>query len=89
MGDAFDGDLRDGDMHRDTPYNTYTRAGLPPTPIALPGAGSIEAAAAPEITGALYFVATGRGDGSHSFSATLEEHEQAVRDYLREYRSRQ
>ena len=89
MGDAFDGDLRDGDMHRDTPYNTYTRAGLPPTPIALPGAGSIEAAVAPEITGALYFVATGRGDGSHYFSATLEEHEQAVRDYLREYRSRQ
>lgn len=89
IGDAFDGDLRDGDMHRDTPYNTYTRAGLPPTPIALPGAGSIEAAVAPEITGALYFVATGRGDGSHYFSATLEEHERAVRDYLREYRSRQ
>jgi UPF0755 protein len=89
IGDAFDGDLRDADMHRDTPYNTYTRAGLPPTPIALPGAGSIEAAVAPDVTGALYFVATGRGDGSHYFSATLEEHEQAVRDYLREYRSRQ
>ena len=89
IGEAFDGDLRDADMHRDTPYNTYTRAGLPPTPIALPGAGAIEAAVAPEITGALYFVATGRGDGSHTFSKTLEEHEQAVRDYLREYRSRQ
>ena len=88
MGDAFDGDLRDGDMDRDTPYNTYTRAGLPPTPIALPGAGSIEAAVAPEITGALYFVATGRGDGSHYFSATYEEHERAVRDYLRALRSR-
>jgi len=87
MGDAFDGDLRDGDMDRDTPYNTYTRAGLPPTPIALPGAGSIEAAVAPEITGALYFVATGRGDGSHYFSATYEEHERAVRDYLRALRS--
>lgn len=89
MGDAFDGDLRDGDMHRDTPYNTYTRAGLPPTPIALPGAGSIEAAVAPEVTGALYFVATGRGDGSHTFSATFEEHERAVADYLRRLRSRQ
>ena len=88
MGDAFDGDLRDGDMHRDTPYNTYTRAGLPPTPIALPGAGSIEAAVAPEVTGALYFVATGRGDGSHTFSATFEEHERAVADYLRQLRSR-
>src|SRR5262245_60646930 len=89
MGDAFDGDLRDADMHRDTPYNTYTRAGLPPTPIALPGAGSIEAAVSPEVTGALYFVATGRGDGSHYFSATLEEHERAVRDYLRQLRSQQ
>ena len=87
IGDAFDGDLRDADMRRDTPYNTYTRAGLPPTPIALPGAGSIEAAVAPEVTGALYFVATGRGDGSHHFSATLEEHEQAYRDYVRALRS--
>jgi len=89
LGDSFDGDLRRGDMDRDTPYNTYTRAGLPPTPIALPGAGSIEAAVAPEVTGALYFVATGRGDGSHNFSATLEEHERAVRDYLRQIRSQQ
>ena len=87
LGNAFDGDLRSQDMDRDTPYNTYTRAGLPPTPIALPGAGAIEAAVAPEITGALYFVATGRGDGSHHFSATYEEHEQAVRDYLRTLRS--
>ena len=87
LGDAYDGDLRDADMRRDTPYNTYTRAGLPPTPIALPGAGSIEAAVAPEITGALYFVATGRSDGSHHFSATLEEHEQAWREYMRALRS--
>jgi UPF0755 protein len=87
LGEAFDGDLRRQDMVRDTPYNTYTRAGLPPTPIALPGAGSIEAAVAPEISGAIYFVATGRGDGSHRFSATLEEHEQALRDYLRALRS--
>lgn len=89
LGESFDGDLRRRDLERDTPYNTYTRAGLPPTPIALPGLPSIEAAVAPERTGAIYFVATGRGDGSHYFSATLEEHERAVRDYLRELRSRQ
>jgi UPF0755 protein len=87
LGDAFDGDLRRRDLERDTPYNTYTRAGLPPTPIALPGAGSIEAAVAPETSGALYFVATGLGDGSHYFSTTLEEHERAVREYLRRLRS--
>jgi UPF0755 protein len=89
LGDAFDGNLRRADLDRDTPYNTYTRAGLPPTPIALPGAGAIEAAVTPELNGALYFVATGRPDGSHYFSATLEQHEQAVRDYLRELRSRE
>jgi UPF0755 protein len=89
LGEAFDGNLRRRDLESDTPYNTYTRAGLPPTPIALPGAGSIEAAVAPEATGALYFVATGRGDGSHYFSTTLEEHERAVSDYLRELRSRE
>jgi UPF0755 protein len=83
MGDSFDGNLRRQDLERDTPYNTYTRAGLPPTPIALPGGASLEAATDPESTAALYFVATGRGDGSHNFSATLEEHERAVRDYLR------
>ena len=89
VGDAFDGNLRRQDLERDTPYNTYTRNGLPPTPIALPGAGSIEAAVSPEINGAIYFVATGRDDGSHYFSATLEEHERAVRDYLRQLRSRE
>lgn len=89
LGESFDGNLRRQDLQRDTPYNTYTRAGLPPTPIALPGLPSIEAAVAPERTGAIYFVATGRGDGSHYFSATLEEHERAVRDYLRELRSQQ
>jgi len=87
LGDAFDGNLRRQDLDRDTPYNTYTRAGLPPTPIALPGNASLEAAVQPENTGALYFVATGRGDGSHYFSATLEEHERAVRDYLRRLHS--
>jgi UPF0755 protein len=88
LGEAFDGDLRRQDLDRDTAYNTYTRAGLPPTPIALPGAGSIEAAVAPEISGAIYYVATGRGDGSHHFSATLEEHNRAVEDYLRQLRAR-
>jgi UPF0755 protein len=76
-------------LDRDTPYNTYTRGGLPPTPIALPGAGALEAAAAPEITGAVYYVATGRDDGSHHFSATLEEHQRAVREYLRVLRSQE
>lgn len=89
MGETFDGNLRRQDLERDTPYNSYTRAGLPPTPIALPGAGSLEAAVTPENDGAIYFVATGRPDGSHYFSKTLEEHERAVRDYLRELRSRE
>jgi UPF0755 protein len=87
LGESFDGNLRRDDLERDTPYNTYTRGGLPPTPIALPGAGALDAAVTPEISGAVYFVATGRGDGSHHFSATLEEHERAVRDYLRQLRN--
>jgi UPF0755 protein len=82
LGDAFDGNLRRRDLARDTPYNTYTRRGLPPTPIALPGVASLQAAVNPELTGALYFVATGEPDGSHSFSATVEEHNAAVRRYL-------
>ncbi|HUQ53778.1 MAG TPA: endolytic transglycosylase MltG [Gammaproteobacteria bacterium] len=89
MGEAFDGNLRRQDLERDTPYNSYTRGGLPPTPIALPGAGSLEAAVTPEVSGAIYFVATGRPDGSHYFSKTLEEHDRAVRDYLQELRSRE
>jgi UPF0755 protein len=88
IGETFDGNLRRQDLERDTPYNTYTRAGLPPTPIALPGADALLAAVTPEHNGAVYFVATGRGDGSHYFSSTLEEHERAVRDYLRVLRSR-
>ncbi len=83
LGEAFDGDLRTRDLEKDTPYNTYTRSGLPPTPIALPSEASIEAAVHPEMTGALYFVATGRPDGSHHFSKTLEEHDAAVREYLK------
>jgi UPF0755 protein len=86
LGDAFDGNLRRRDLARDTPYNTYTRRGLPPTPIALAGAASIEAALNPRFEGALYFVATGEPDGSHQFSATIDEHNEAVRQYLRRLR---
>jgi UPF0755 protein len=86
LGEAFDGDLRRRDLSSDTPYNTYTRAGLPPTPIALPGNASLQAAVAPVMTDALYFVATGQRDGSHYFSATLEEHNRAVRESLQRSR---
>jgi UPF0755 protein len=89
LGTAFDGNLRRRDLETDGPYNTYTRAGLPPTPIALPGQGSLEAAVSPDSGDAIYFVATGRDDRSHYFSATLEEHERAVREYLRQLGSRQ
>jgi UPF0755 protein len=82
LGDAFDGDLRRADLRADTPYNTYTRGGLPPTPIALPGAAALRAAARPAGGDALYFVATGEADGSHVFSATLAEHNAAVSAYL-------
>jgi UPF0755 protein len=79
LGAAFDGNLRKRDLQADTPWNTYTRDGLPPTPIAMPSAASIEAALHPQATGFLYFV--GRGDGSHQFSRTLEEHNRAVARY--------
>jgi len=79
LGDKFDGNLRKKDLQTDTPYNTYTRAGLPPTPIALPGMASIEASLHPPQTDLLYFVA--RGDGSSAFSKTLEEHNRAVSKY--------
>ena len=82
LGDSYDGNLTRADMDRDTPYNTYTRNGLPPTPIALPGKASIEAAFAPIESGAVYFVATGEPDGSHVFSRTLEEHNAAVDRYV-------
>jgi UPF0755 protein len=88
LGESFDGDLRRADMTSDTPYNTYTRYGLPPTPISLPGKASIDAAVNPAPGDALYFVATGDPDGSHYFSATLEEHNQAVQRYLGKLRSR-
>ncbi|MFZ1576672.1 MAG: endolytic transglycosylase MltG [Chromatiaceae bacterium] len=79
LGAAFDGDLHRADLTRDTPYNTYTRYGLPPTPIALPGRAAIHATLHPAAGDSLYFVA--KGDGGHWFSATLEEHNQAVRRY--------
>lgn len=82
LGEQYDGSIHTRDLQTDTPYNTYTRDGLPPTPIALPGRESLLAAVQPEDTGALYFVATGAGDGAHHFSRTLEEHNQAVQAYL-------
>jgi UPF0755 protein len=88
LGDAYDGSLHTVDLRTDGPYNTYLRTGLPPTPIAFPGAAAIRATAHPEKTDALYFVASGRGDGSHVFSATLEEHNVAVASYLARQRQR-
>ena len=79
MGENFDGNLRKRDLQTDTPYNTYTRAGLTPTPIALPGLASLQATLHPARTDALYFVA--RGDGSSVFSGTLEQHNRAVNKY--------
>jgi UPF0755 protein len=81
LGDAFDGNLRKRDLQADTPWNTYTRAGLPPTPIAMPGKPALLAAVRPAASKALYFVA--RGDGSSEFSASLEEHNRAVNKYQR------
>jgi len=87
LGASYDGDIHTRDLATDTPYNTYTRAGLPPTPIALPGRESILAAVHPQRSGELYFVATGSGDGGHHFSKTLEEHNAAVRSYLEHLRA--
>ena len=82
LGDRYDGDIRTVDLRTDGPYNTYTRAGLPPTPIALAGAAVIRATARPEKTDAIFFVASPRDDGSHVFSATLEKHNAAVASYV-------
>lgn len=79
MGDKYNGNIRRKDLETDTIYNTYTRDGLPPTPIAMPGAASIDAALHPESTKALYFV--GKGDGTHEFSNSLAEHNRAVAKY--------
>lgn len=84
LGETFDGNLRKRDLLADGRYNTYTRAGLPPTPIAMPGAEALRTAVQPEATRALYFVA--RGDGSSEFSETLTEHNRAVNKYQRKGR---
>ncbi|MBT8089475.1 MAG: endolytic transglycosylase MltG [Gammaproteobacteria bacterium] len=86
IGPQFNGNLTRRDLRTDTPYNTYTRHGLPPTPIAMPGRAAIHAALNPAPGKELYFVATGLGDGSHSFSATKAEHDAAVAAYLRRLR---
>ena len=86
IGRDFNGNITRKDLRTDTPYNTYTRHGLPPTPIALPGRAAINAALHPADGTELYFVATGLDDGSHKFSTTKDEHDAAVSDYLRRLR---
>jgi UPF0755 protein len=81
LGDRFDGKLHHRDLQADTPWNTYTRAGLPPTPISMPGKAALMAAAQPATSKALYFVA--RGDGSSQFSDNLDAHNRAVNTYQR------
>lgn len=87
IGAEFDGNLTRRHLRTDTPYNTYTRGGLPPTPIAMPGRAAIHAALHPAEGNELYFVASGLGDGSHKFSATKEQHDAAVREYLARQRA--
>ena len=87
IGESFNGNLTRRDLQTDTPYNTYTRAGLPPTPIALPGEAAIYAALHPTPGNDLYFVATGLGDGSHKFSETKKQHDAAVKEYLARQRA--
>lgn len=87
IGPDFNGNITRADLRTDTPYNTYTRHGLPPTPIAMPGQAAIHAALNPAQGSALYFVATGLGDGSHRFSDTRAEHDAAVKEYLRRLRA--
>lgn len=88
IGSGYDGNIRRRDLETDTPYNTYTRDGLPPTPIAMPGIASIRAATDPAPGDTLYFVAVGDGSGRHVFSRTYAEHSAAVRRYLQRYRER-
>lgn len=82
LGQRYDGSIHTVDLQTDGPYNTYTRVGLPPTPIALAGAAALRATARPEKTDAIYFVASTKGDGSHVFSTTLEQHNAAVAAYV-------
>jgi UPF0755 protein len=88
LGDSYDGDIRTRDLRTDTPYNTYTRNGLPPTPIALVGRDALVASAQPNVTGDLFFVATGDGDGGHVFTRTYAEHQAAVKRMLERQRQR-
>jgi UPF0755 protein len=89
MGAAYTGNIRRRDLTTDTPYNTYTRDGLPPTPIAMPGEAALKAATRPAAGDSLYFVAVGDGSGRHVFSKSLSEHNAAVREYLQRYRAQQ
>lgn len=86
IGPDYDGNIRRRDLETDTPYNTYIRAGLPPTPIAMPGQDALAAVANPADGDSLYFVALGDGSGRHVFSRTLAEHNAAVREYVKRYR---
>lgn len=88
MGADYDGNIRRSDLTTDTPYNTYTRSGLPPTPIAMPGVDALQAVAHPAEGDALYFVAIGDGSGRHRFGKSLAEHQENVRKYLHLYRQR-
>jgi UPF0755 protein len=87
LGSAYHGTIHTRDLTQDTPYNSYTRAGLPPTPIALPSLESLLAAVHPDRTQDLYFVATGKG--GHHFSRTLAQHDQELRAYLARLRRQQ
>lgn len=89
MGSTYAGNIRRADLLADTPYNTYTRAGLPPTPIAMPGRDALLAATRPAAGDALFFVAVGDGSGRHVFTRSLAEHQAAVRAYLQRYRAQQ
>lgn len=89
IGAAYDGNIRKRDLQTDTPYNTYTRAGLPPTPIAMPGLAALKATANPAPGDALFFVASGDGSGRSLFAATYPEHQANVRLYLQRYRQNQ
>lgn len=86
LGSSYTGNIRKVDLQTDTPYNTYTRDGLPPTPIAMPGKAALLAVAHPAPGDALFFVAVGDGSGRHVFTKTYGEHQAAVADYLRHYR---
>lgn len=87
LGSNYDGDIRTQDLRTDTAYNTYTRSGLPPTPIALPGLGALKAVTRPANSDARYFVATGKGDGRHVFNREYPDHQKAVDAMLRNQRA--